>query len=533
MVVYIADYRLIESIKYRMQEFGGTFNVAIGAVLNGDRDLYQSRVAELEYLQAPPGSERAAQALSDYKENAKQALDRITRFQSLMVDYPAVTATTEDFSSNYQSWLEASGRTFQLHDSGNTLAARTQLEGSSLNAFENLRTIYDLAGQSVADAIDELESDALSRADAQEAVILGFGIIVMIASISLALGGPLLMSRSLRQITARIKEISEGDGDLTARITSRRRDEIGDLATQFDIFIARIDKLLQGVRNSTASVSVAAKEIATSSDDLASRTEQSASNLQETSASMEQISATVKNTADSAQQASRLTQDTVDNARAGQTTMQSVIATMGDIRDSSTRISEIITMIDSIAFQTNILALNASVEAARAGEHGRGFAVVAQEVRILASRSSEASNEIRALIDNSVAHARNGAELVDQAGGAMQQIVQSVQHVNDVINEISAGTKEQSIGIGQVNTAVSDLDSMTQHNASMVEQSRAAASEMRDQVLRLDELLSSFKLSQTTPPTSSSARPALPVASPRSNTETTPRATQEIEWESF
>ncbi|WP_110599492.1 methyl-accepting chemotaxis protein [Salinicola lusitanus] len=532
MIVYLADYRLIESLKSRMQEFGGTFNAAIGDVLNGDRDLYQSRVAELEFLRSTPGSERARQALDAHSENARQAWDRITNFRTLMADYPEVVATTAGVDDKYRNWLDASRKTFDLHANGDTAAARDQLEGDSLTAFEELRLIYDLAGQRAFELIPELESAALSRADTQETAIIGFGIVVLVLSVSLALGGPLLMSRALRQITARIREISEGDGDLTARIASRRRDEIGDLATQFDNFIARIDKLLQGVRNSTASVSVAADEIAHSSDDLASRTEQSASNLQQTSASMEQISATVKNTADSAQQASRLTQDTVDNARAGQNTMQAVIATMGDIRDSSNRISEIIAMIDSIAFQTNILALNASVEAARAGEHGRGFAVVAQEVRVLASRSSEASNEIRTLIDTSVAHARSGAELVDRAGSAMQDIVKSVQHVNDVINEISAGTKEQSIGIGQVNTAVSDLDSMTQHNASMVEQSRAAAAEMRDQVLRLDELLSGFKLSQTAPPAKSSA-PTTPATPNRHAITTAPKASRALEWESF
>ncbi|MDH4573263.1 methyl-accepting chemotaxis protein [Salinicola acroporae] len=498
IILGAADYRLIEALKSRLMEFSDTFNGATNTILNADRDIYQARAAELAYLLVSPSSPRAEELEASYRENAQQVEDRMLAFQKLMHNYPDVVQLTQDFSERYQTWKTASAETFKLHGGNDVEAARGQADNASIVALDAMREILDVAEGATLKKVHAVEDEVLGWADAQGIFVMIFSLVILAGAVSLAFAGPVLMSKALRKITARVREISEGDGDLTARIASERKDEIGDLANCVDDFIARIDGVLQEVRSSTESVNVAADEIANGSTNLAAKTEQAASNLQQTSASMEQISATVKNTADSAQQASRLTQDTVDNARAGQNTMQAVIATMGDIRDSSNRISEIIAMIDSIAFQTNILALNASVEAARAGEHGRGFAVVAQEVRVLASRSSEASNEIRTLIDTSVAHARSGAELVDQAGSAMQDIVKSVQHVNDVINEISAGTKEQSIGIGQVNTAVSDLDSMTQHNASMVEQSRAAAAEMRDQVLRLDELLSSFKLSDTT-----------------------------------
>nr|WP_277602598.1 methyl-accepting chemotaxis protein [Parahaliea mediterranea] len=210
---------------------------------------------------------------------------------------------------------------------------------------------------------------------------------------------------------------------------------------------------------------------------------------------MEEITITVRHTTDATGQASSLVGNTVDIARRGSDAMREVESTMGLINDSSVRIKDIITLIDSVAFQTNILALNASVEAARAGEHGRGFAVVAQEVRTLAGRCSEASHEIRDLVEASVGNIRTGADLVVNAGRTMEEIVESIEKVTSVIGEISTGAQEQSKGIGQVNTAVSELDVMTQHNASMVEETSASAEQMHGQAQQLMALLSGFRLS--------------------------------------
>ena len=278
----------------------------------------------------------------------------------------------------------------------------------------------------------------------------------------------------------------------------------------------------------------ASSEIAKGSQELAARTEQAAANLQQTSASMEQIAAVVNNASDSAQQADQLALSTRDLAQQGLHSMHSVEQTMDTINDSSSEISSIVNLIDSIAFQTNILALNASVEAARAGEHGRGFAVVAQEVRILASRSSDASKNIATLINTSLNRTKVGVDQVKQTGVTMQEMVKSIERVADVIAEISAGAKEQSVGIGQVNDAVNELDSMTQHNASMVEESSAAAAELREQADRLGALVGAFKLSNANEQpvlvrtaldsTANKPSPASPrrLASP-----------QQPEWESF
>ncbi|WP_227368104.1 methyl-accepting chemotaxis protein [Halomonas sp. M20] len=316
----------------------------------------------------------------------------------------------------------------------------------------------------------------------------------------------------IRRTAGAMQDIAEGKGDLTRRLSIESHDEIGNLATQFNAFVERMQDTLKEVRSSTRSVNQAAEDIAQGSDELATRTEQAAANLQETSASMEEITSTVNHSADSAQQANQLVQSTADVARQGEAVMSQVEHTMEDINTSATKIGEIITMIDAIAFQTNILALNASVEAARAGEHGRGFAVVAQEVRTLASRSSDASSEIRTLIDTSATHTKSGAQLVRNAGQTMQEIVASVARVTDVIGEISAATKEQSSGIGQVNTAVMEMDSMTQQNAAMVQQSSTAATDMRRHAQRLNDLINTFVLGEETTAATKGASIAKPSA---------------------
>ncbi len=371
---------------------------------------------------------------------------------------------------------------------------------------------------------------------------LATGLVLALIFLGLAYWGAIHITRPIRRTAEAMHDIAQGRGDLTRRLTVESNDEIGNLATQFNAFVSRMQETLLDVRRSSASVHEASGHMSQSADELATRTEQAAANLQETSASMEEITSTVNHSADNAQQANQLVISTAGVAQQGEEAMGQVETTMQDINDSATRISEIITMIDSIAFQTNILALNASVEAARAGEHGRGFAVVAQEVRTLASRSSDASREIRGLIDTSVKHTQSGAELVRNAGSTMREIVASVQRVTDVIGEISAGAKEQSAGIGQINTAVAEMDTMTQQNATMVQESTTAAADMRRHAEHLSELINTFVLGEDAgsaalrrPALSSSTPPRQPPAPARSSQPPARTETQNTEddWEEF
>jgi len=242
------------------------------------------------------------------------------------------------------------------------------------------------------------------------------------------------------------------------------------------------------------SVTTASAEIATGNHDLSARTEQTASSLQQTASSMEELTATVSQSADTARQANQLATSAAEAATRGGTVVAQVVTNMEAITQSSRRISDIIGVIDGIAFQTNILALNAAVEAARAGEQGRGFAVVASEVRSLAQRCAEAAKEVKTLINASVERVDSGAHLVTQTGLVMDEIVTSVRRVTDMMGEIASAATEQRDGIAQVNVAITNLDQMTQQNAALVEQSAAAAQSLQEQAQRLEQVVSVFKV---------------------------------------
>jgi aerotaxis receptor len=294
----------------------------------------------------------------------------------------------------------------------------------------------------------------------------------------------------LRHVRDMAQEVATGQ---TAHDGAFNRcDDIGMIARAINQSGLNLQSLMSDVQEQVAGVQVASQEIATANDDLSSRTEQTASSLEETASAMEQQTASVRQNAETAQQASQLAHATTESATRGGEVMANVISTMALISESSRKISDIIGVIDGIAFQTNILALNAAVEAARAGDQGRGFAVVASEVRSLAGRSASAAKEIKVLIDDSVTKVEGGSSLVDDAGRTMADMVAQVRRVSDLIAEITNASKEQALGVAQVGQAVSNLDEMTQQNAAMVEQSSAAANSLSDQAQRLKEAVQVF-----------------------------------------
>ncbi|CAG2089401.1 MCP four helix bundle domain-containing protein [Xanthomonas euroxanthea] len=299
--------------------------------------------------------------------------------------------------------------------------------------------------------------------------------------------------RNLGKLSQLLGAVAEGD--LTARMDGQFHGVFARLRDDANATTQRLTDIVGRIKHSTLAINTAAGEIAAGNNDLSQRTEQQAANLEETAASMEELTSTVKQNAEHARQANQLAIGAADVASHGGAVVSQVVDTMSGIQTSSRKIAEIISVIDGIAFQTNILALNAAVEAARAGEQGRGFAVVASEVRTLAQRSAGAAKEIKSLIDDSVSKVAEGSALVNQAGSTMSEIVSSVQRVTDIMSEISAASQEQSAGIEQVNQTVTQMDEATQQNAALVEEATAAARSMEEQAQQLTEAVALFRLS--------------------------------------
>jgi methyl-accepting chemotaxis protein len=320
------------------------------------------------------------------------------------------------------------------------------------------------------------------------------GLVVVLALVLLV--GLVMLSRDLfnpvRQLATQLEQLASGD--LTPRIEVESDDEVGLLQTAARRVQDTLVRTVASVRSGMQGIDTGAERILRGNTDLSSRTEQQAASLQETAASLEQLSSTVKQNADNAKQANQMATGASDVAQRGGQAVGEVVSTMQAISASSAQIADIVSVIDSIAFQTNILALNAAVEAARAGEQGKGFAVVASEVRALAQRSAAAAREIKDLIEDSVKKVAEGSSQVERAGTTMQDIVDAVARVTDIMGEISAATIEQASGIDQINRAVSQMDLVTQQNATVVEQAASAASALRDQVGRVSGVVDAFKV---------------------------------------
>ncbi len=305
----------------------------------------------------------------------------------------------------------------------------------------------------------------------------------------------------LQQVTSEVATVAGGmaHGDLTNDIRGNYQGVFGQLKTDMNRMAAKLREIAGDLGTSAANVNEAAAEISSGSQDLAQRTEAQAAAIEETAASMHEITTTVKQNADNAQAANQLAETARDAAENGGKVMRNVVTAMGEIETSATRITDIVGLIDEIAFQTNLLALNASVEAARAGEAGKGFAVVAQEVRALAQRSANASKDIKALISQSNGQVREGGKLVSDAGRSLEQIMTAVQKVSTIVAEIAAASREQALGLEQINTAVGSMDEMTQRNGALVEETSASAQALSNQASDLAQLVSFFKVQRSAP----------------------------------
>jgi methyl-accepting chemotaxis protein len=340
-----------------------------------------------------------------------------------------------------------------------------------------------------------MQQDAQSAADAARSTKLQIGLLALFA-IALAITTGVVVTRTITRPIHRAVELAQAvaDGNLTSHVEVTSTDEVGRLLSALKLMIHNLHGIVVNVRNGTDTIAGASRDLSNGNTDLSSRTERQASALEETASAMEQLTSTVKQNADNAVTANQLASNASVIAAKGGEAVDNVVATMNSINESSRKIVDIIGVIDGIAFQTNILALNAAVEAARAGGQGRGFAVVAGEVRALSQRCAVAAQEIKALVDNSVAQVSAGSATVEEAGRIIRDAVKGIGQVADLVAEISASSQEQSDGIEQVSQAVMQMDKATQENAALVEQSAAAASALRNEAQVLSDTVSTFRL---------------------------------------
>ncbi len=410
----------------------------------------------------------------------------------LLMDTPEEKTLFAQISEARTAYLNARDGTVKLRKDGQAEEANKMLEEKFNPASKAyMAKAEQLLNMQRAEIDDQAKRTEEIYATSRN-LMIGLGVVGLLLSVVIAW----LLSKSITQPLAQASSIARrvAAGDLTSRIDNTRTDELGQLLSSLQDMQTSLVQVVAQVRSGSESVATASAEISQGNHDLSSRTESQASSLEQTAASMEELSSTVKQNADNARQANQLAMSASTVAIQGGEVVSQVVETMKGINDSSKKISDIISVIDGIAFQTNILALNAAVEAARAGEQGRGFAVVASEVRSLAGRSADAAKEIKNLINASVERVDQGTALVDRAGVTMTEVVSSIRRVTDIMGEISAASTEQSLGVGQVGEAVTQMDQATQQNAALVEEMAAAASSLRNQAQDLVQVVAVFNL---------------------------------------
>ncbi|MEH0832455.1 methyl-accepting chemotaxis protein [Pectobacterium cacticida] len=473
-----------------------------------------------------------------FNDNLKQAEQRLEQSKQSFLVYeqrsiksPQDTALDKDLRKSYDAYVNQ--------------GILLMLNAAKQGLFEEVITLESEEIRVLDSAYNKLLLEAVAyrtqrakalNETAHKNTLLGYSLMAsgFVLAIILTLLTFLLLKgiliKPIHQLVARIQRIAQGD--LTQEMERYGKNEIGLLASNIQQMQSSLATTVMTVRESADSIYQGSTEISSGNTDLSSRTEQQAAALEETAASMEQLTATVKQNSENAHHASQLAENASGKAKQGGEIVENVVNTMSRISGSSKKISEITNVINSIAFQTNILALNAAVEAARAGEQGRGFAVVASEVRSLAQRSAQAAKEIETLISESVSLVNSGSVQVDNAGHTMKEIVDAITNVTDIMGEIASASDEQSRGITQVGQAISEMDSVTQQNAALVQEASAAAASLEEQAARLTQAVATFKLSRQssatlTTPTRPTAKTPTSLVLPRTTNE------ESGNWETF
>ena len=515
----IYSYVLISNLSKASNEFSHKFNPAISAILNADRDLYQARVAELNALLNP--SEIDANRAS-YEENAQQAYDRWYVYQDLLANYPKILAKLEGFDTSFNAWKTQSSQVFSLLEQGKTAEAKALSEGNSNSSFGTLRDFYDLAGAEADETGLALGDSVIDYVDSRSTRVTIFLLLTVIAASALGIFAPRAMSNALKLLTSELAALNSGDGDLSRRIRSERKDEIGDVAHEIDVLFDGLSQLIRGIVSQSATVLENAVAMNDGAEGVRNTSQAQLESVEMIVTAVNEMSVAIKEVAQNAQftaseinqvntlcdQGKAITVDAVNQIKEVSTTVGNASQAMGELSESSDNIASVLDVIRGIAEQTNLLALNAAIEAARAGEQGRGFAVVADEVRSLASKTQQSTDDIQKMIEALQKGVKDAVSAIDQGlesvnssveksestNTALDSIIDAAKRVSDAATQIATSTEEQSHVAEDVNNnlvVLSDLGKTSFEHSSSNKQRASDVTEVTEQ---LSASVTRFKL---------------------------------------
>jgi methyl-accepting chemotaxis protein len=517
IILFLTYGTLTKKLNKGVDDFGHQFLPSVSFVLNADRDLYQAYVAQLHYLLSPGQDD-----LKDFKDNAKQAYDRMMKFKNLMDDHPAITSKVNDFESRFRKWEQSSNEFFKLVDNGNTKEAEALLGSTVSDDFQSLRELYDIASQELDSQANVEVNEFSEETSKMQLYMLIFVAFIIILTGALSYVVPKVLVSSVNDLTRRIKEISEGDGDLTQRINSKRTDELGKLASAFDDFVAKLQTLISEISSSSTSLENNAVQLTNTHENAQRVSNEQTRSIEQIAAAVNEFSVSIRevaertlstanetdHTAELTTQGMKIIDNSVDEINQLANSIKKANQVIEQLASESNNIATVLEVIRNIAEQTNLLALNAAIEAARAGEQGRGFAVVADEVRSLASKTQKSTEEIQNMIDklqsgvkdavSSILDGSNRVEKNVELSLNIQQMFESIQSsatiVSDMATQIATATEQQSSVSEELSTNLEHLNEQNRVSQGLSNEINEVAKRVGSSVNKLSKDVGQFKI---------------------------------------